>query len=314
MWGSLREAGRVLGWVALGGAAAGAAGLGWFAWKGVLGAMWECAVEYTGAYAALTGNPLQSGWLWLSSGKWWWWIVPAGLVVWQTATGRGAWRMWGVVVAVAFATALTDVNGHYHVMVLPLAAVSGGALLGRLAKQGRRGGAAAVGLVALMAAGGAGYWGLTPEKLSRKAYGGNPFAEAEECGQLVAAMSRAGERVHVAGSEPEILWYARRRGATRFDIAYPCCLPTVHAEGYRRDMMLQLAEAEPRVVVLSTVRTGYLGPDELVGAYARGTMGWMNERGYRAVVGHAGKERGWVDLGTGERWDGVMSLVVFLRE
>jgi hypothetical protein len=309
---------RRLGWVVLGGVAAVAAGIGWFAWKGALGAMWECAVEYVWEYAKLPGH--NEGLVAKAFETW-----KMGLIAVLTAAGLALrWRKGlalSCATAVASWVALTGVNGHYVLTALPFAAMMAGKAVEAVSRRfGRHVGMAGAAITAVLFLVLAGIGeerkalGYTPRGLSEALYRGNPFPEAEGAGRIVGGICRAGDTVHIVGSEPEILWHARRKGATRFDIAYPLALPTRHAADYQREALRQLADDLPEVVVLARTRLGFLGPPELYAGYLREMAGMIGGGGYRLAWSFVPGIGEWVSGGDwGEREKAGASLGIWVR-
>lgn len=304
----------------MGGTLAVVAGLAWFAWQGALGALWECTAEYTGAYAAMMGSPWRRGVAWLGvAGHWKAWLALGLAAVGFCGRERAGWR-WGAVLAAAWAVAMTDPNGHYYVMALPLAAIGAGAAIERLAVRFGRGGvwAGAAGIAAVFAAMMTGNeWAAfrcTPRQLAAGLYSENPFVEAEEAGKIVAQLCGEDETVHIVGSEPEILWYARRKGATRFDIAYPMTLPTRFAAGYQKEALAALEREPPSVVVVASTHWGFGGPIEVFEDYLRGLEGLVFGEGCHLAWSFVPVAGGWVSGGEwGEPERAGATLGVFRR-
>lgn len=313
---ALRVAAGRLGWLVVGGGAAAGAGIGWFAWKGALGAMWECAVEFTGAYAQMGGNPFEAGWYWFTGAGHWKAVAILGLTACGIAVRRKDGGIpWGAVFAVAWLVAMGDiVGGHYYIMALPPAAMLAGAGMDCMVQRsGRgvwRGAMATAGIVAVLMAGGEGRaLRYTPSRLVREMYGGEPFAEAEEAGRVVTEMCPEGGTVHVIGSEPEILWYARRKCATRFDIAYPLTLPTRFAAAFQKEAARALEERRPDVAVFVRTAGGFGGREVMVqppfGWYLGTMAGVVFGGDYELERAHMpGRDGGWVQ---GGKWEGRMA-------
>lgn len=319
---ALRDADRVLAWLVVGGVAAGFAGLEWFAWKGALGAIWECTVKYTGEYAKLAGSPWQSAMLWWRLiGTWKMWLVLGMAATGALLRWRDGWR-WAAVSAVAAVVAMTGLNGHYFLMVLPFFAMLAGAGVERVSAfgGGRRAWQGAFLTFALFAVlTGTGQerrmFSMRPEHLCEVFYKGNPFVEAEAAGPLVVQSCREDETVHVVGSEPEILWYARRKGTTRFDIAYPMTLPTGCAAGYQAETLEVLARETPAAVVVARSVLGIgLGPREVYEGYLRAMGEMLAGEEYRLAWSFL-PGRGWVRGGDWAEMERAgASLGVFGRE
>jgi hypothetical protein len=168
---------------------------------------------------------------------------------------------------------------HYFIQLLPALAVLGGVASARLVARagGRAGGqtggrigramAAAGGLALLVALPAAAadrelLLDGSPERVSRALYGLNPFAEAPRIAQAMAAHGAPYERVFVFGSEPEILFLARRASASRYIYTYPLMLGMPDREARQREAWDEVAAARPRLVLVVAVRNSHL-PDPL---------------------------------------------------
>jgi hypothetical protein len=124
-------------------------------------------------------------------------------------------------------------------------------------------------------------------------YGGNPFPEAAPTGRWIAARSAPDDRVFVYGSEPELLFHARRRSASRYIFVYPLTMPLGEAPARQREALADIDAAHPRFVVGVFVRSSTLDqpgtPPEL-----RQGLRERIERDYQlaAVVPFADDRRG----------------------
>ena len=93
---------------------------------------------------------------------------------------------------------------------------------------------------------------LSPQKLCEWIYGTvNPFGESEEVAKHLATVTKKNDLVFVAGSEPQIYYYAERKSATRFVITYPLNLPTPFREQFQRELVADLEKNPPEAIVLS---------------------------------------------------------------
>ena len=303
---------RRVGWLALGGAVATVAGVGWFVWKGAMGSLWECAVEFTGEYARMIGNPLRRGCHWfLYCGRWKAGIIWGLAIIGLWLTRRRGGLAWGTMLVVAWLSAMGDmVGGHYYVMALPLAALLGGAAIeGVLKNTGRMGVLSAmVVMAAISMALMEGYeWRALrykPWQLVELVYGEEPFVAAEGAGRIVEEICPEEGTVHIIGSEPEVLWYARRKGATRFDIVYPLSFPTKFAEKYQLEALEVLKGALPEGVVFVRSLGGFGGMGVLprLDGYLRAVAEMMSLEGYQFEAAYVGVPDGWVRGGEWEEF------------
>jgi hypothetical protein len=85
----------------------------------------------------------------------------------------------------------------------------------------------------------------TPKEAVRAIYPGDAFAEMPELGQRLAELTKAEDRVYVFGSEPEVLFYARRASATRYIILFPLYGPYGDAREKQAAASREIARARP---------------------------------------------------------------------
>ena len=107
------------------------------------------------------------------------------------------------------------------------------------------------------------YYGpATPWAKSRHLYGINPFAESMEVARFIADGSRPDERVFIYGSEPQILFYANRKSASRYIYVYPLLAPVPGSLERQRAALGELSKRPPRFIVVTHVYASFLtAPD-----------------------------------------------------
>ncbi|MGH7345393.1 MAG: hypothetical protein ACREK4_10805, partial [Candidatus Rokuibacteriota bacterium] len=98
----------------------------------------------------------------------------------------------------------------------------------------------------------------TPRQVGRALYGMNPFPEAVEIGRYLKERTTFDDRIAVVGSEPEIYFYAQRRGATGFVYTYALMEPQPYAAAMQQAMMREIEAGDPRFVVFVRVWTSWL--------------------------------------------------------
>lgn len=168
---------------------------------------------------------------------------------------------------------------HYFVQLLPplcaLAGISAAALAkGAAGALGRAGAAAApaawagtaVAVAAVAVPPIAASWPVLragpPEAVSRAIYGMNPFPESLAIADYIERTSEPGETVYVVGSEPQILFYARRRSATRYIFFYPLTGPYPDALDRQRELVAEVRASRPRYVVWVELQSSLLLRDD----------------------------------------------------
>jgi hypothetical protein len=92
---------------------------------------------------------------------------------------------------------------------------------------------------------------LSPVELASKVYQGYAFVESPVVANRVAHLSNRNEFVFVGGSEPQILYYAKRKAPSRFVTMFPLMFPTASAVKYQQDTIRELERNPPRLIVLA---------------------------------------------------------------
>lgn len=90
-------------------------------------------------------------------------------------------------------------------------------------------------------------------------YGTSPFAAAEEVGIYIKKHSSPDDRILVIGSEPEILFYANRKSATRYTIFFPLTGPYADAEAMTQEFLEDIQEHPPKMIILTYCKTSFIG-------------------------------------------------------
>lgn len=253
--------------LALGGGIAALLELGYFLVRDGGARLWECTVRFNSFYVQSSGF----GWeavqyrletLWAD-----WWIL--FLVPWFAVLGRNprVWfwvALWGCGALASGAS----FNGHYYIILMPfwavLAAVGIQALATFIAQKLRGsaeviGGALAALVLLVVLWSDVAWLTISPEEFASKRLGDwSPFVESRRVAQRVAELSAPGDAVFIAGSEPQILYYAKRRSPTRFDIVYPMMIPSPVAGRYQEEAIRDLRQQPPRLIVLVQSETSWL--------------------------------------------------------
>jgi len=198
-----------------------------------------------------------------------WLLVGLGLLR-PSWAGRRAWGIlagWLAFSALGVAVGL-QFRPHYFVQAVPavaaLAALPLAAVLRRALERGTGAGVAAAVALCLAVVGPpvwaqrSVYLAESPEAAARAIYGWNPFPESIEIARYIEHTSEPDESVFVLGSEPQILFYAGRRSATRYIFVYPLTGPFPDAEERQRQAMAEVEAAQPRYVVWVNVPTSLL--------------------------------------------------------
>ncbi len=202
------------------------------------------------------------------------WLLALWAALRPRLAGRRAWGIllgW-LVASLAGAAVGLYFRPHYFIQALPaLAGLCGVALAAAtqriLARPEPRlawGGIAALLLLVLVppvVASRSVLFAGSPEAISRRIYGLNPFPEAVEIASYVARTSEPDESVYVVGSEPQIFFYAERRSATRYIYFYPLTGGYPDESERQREAITEVEASRPRYVVWVNVPTSLLNAD-----------------------------------------------------
>ncbi len=265
--------------------------------------LWECTVVYNRYYTASAGFGMTALWstLQLFLADWWiLFLLPAILVV---SRRQRLWFWAGMFLAAWVSTGASS-HGHYYLVVMPFWALLTAVAINDLASlgaaklkwpyKGLRRALAAVVLL-LLCLPDLPWVACSKQTFAAvKAGGGNAFIESGAVARRVAELTSPNDYVFVAGSEPQILCYAKRLSPTRFVIAYPLMIPTPLAEGYQREAVRDLERHPPAVIVLARLGTSWLRQERsppILLEYLEKLLGARYER-----VG------GWVADGQSGRW------------
>lgn len=262
--------------IAMGGAAALGATLGWFAAHGALAAMLDAVVwnnlDYAGAtplaeypvyFAAQFGPTLVPlGPIYLAA-------LFAPLALWRRSVGAGRllWILGWLVASLLAVSAGGYFRQHYFALAMPPLALLAGIGLDALVRTlfgahrfvRAMAPVAAAALLGWSVAIGWWYYGpATPASKLHRIYGSNPFPEAPALGAWLAARMDAGDELFIYGSEPQLLFYAQRPSASRYIFVYPMMMPLPVSAARQRETLAALDADPPRFVVGVFVRTSTL--------------------------------------------------------
>ncbi|MCC7290744.1 MAG: glycosyltransferase family 39 protein [Phycisphaerales bacterium] len=246
------------------GAAMVAAPIGWFfaareAWDAFLdGVLWHnlAYINRTAgeeALRALTRALLRQGPILL---------LPAlicTVAVLRRGPGRSGLMIGWLAAATAAAMVSLNFYDHYSIWLLPpLCALAGIGLaravedMGLWASWLRRSAAGVMALMVLLVPtlANASFWfAPTAEARAREMYGQSLCVEGEQIAEYLRASGEPSDRILILGSEPQILFHAHRRSATRYVIMYPLFGPYADALQRQEEVLRELAAAPPEWII-----------------------------------------------------------------
>ena len=246
--------------------------------EGVFPTFWFWTFKYASAYvsyvpAAQALSSLGSAFAYIATASWASWIV-AGFGLFALWRGGFDLRARIVVTGLLLASFLAVLPGfffraHYFILMLPAVALLIGAAVAALPRFLPRSVAPrlALGLsLALVlvpigtyvAAERVVLFTLGTNEISREIYGLNPFIEAVEIAKYLKEHTSPDDRIAVVGSEPEIYFYADRKGATGYIYTYALMEPQPYAPTMQDSMMDEVEVAHPLYVVFPWIEQSWL--------------------------------------------------------
>jgi hypothetical protein len=123
-----------------------------------------------------------------------------------------------------------------------------------------------------------------------KSYGSPLFVAARELGDYVLHCTDPQERILIVGSEPEILFYARRRSATRYTIFYPLTGDFPRAKGMTEELFAEIAAHPPARIIVCDISSFIV-----VGRGARQVLGISQRLASLLRAGYQEEAKLWTD-------------------
>lgn len=230
---------------------------------------WHWTVEYAGQYAGMT--TLARAWVLLKSN---FEVVSKGMVLfWLTGlAGLAALffhpparkHFWTILLFVLFSMMCVMpglyFRHHYFIVFFPALALLVGIALDYLRQLLLQRGLARLSLLpflffALMVFLGIKKHALfffkgSPDMLCSMVYGSaNPFQESVEIAKFIRANSKAGDKVAVIGSEPQICFYSDRLPATGYIYTYPLMENQAYSLSMQREMIAEIERSQPKYLI-----------------------------------------------------------------
>jgi len=264
--------------------------------KGVFGYFWETAVAFNILYSKMWGwgltNLIRQLELII---KHWWIILP--FFGWFFLMKNSRKWFYVILLLSCLLGVYQSPIGHYYLFLMPAMALMvsvGFSNLIKFVENKIPFLLASLILVVFLLAPSIKQFSLTPEEINTWVYGTvNPFSEATLVADKLADITKPDDKVFIAGSEPEILFYAQRKSVSRFVITYPLIMDTPKRLDYQKEAINELKNNPPRAIVYSLREQSGLWNEEspklfiefldsliakdyqLVGGYV-----WEREKGY----------------------------------
>jgi hypothetical protein len=213
----------------------------------------ESAVTYNLFYSKMRGFGLgtlgrQLGILFKN-----YWILSIPLI-WFFVKRPPRWSFYVGLLLTSILGVFQSPIGHYYLLVMPFLAIIVAVGLEKLVTDIRKISVLKASILVLVFM----LWPVrsqfnkTPEEINLMIYGtANPFLEAPLVARHLAEITSSKDLVFVGGSEPEILFYAKRKSSSRFVITYPLIIETPVRIAYQKEAMKNLEENPPKAIVIS---------------------------------------------------------------
>jgi hypothetical protein len=218
----------------------------------------EEVISFNLFYASAFPNPLGNFFSYLLKFLQYWWILLFLLIPLFFKKTKNILPYCALLI-ISLLTVFSSPIGHYYLLLMPFLALFFGALFAsglELLKNDRQKILAISFVLPIIILFMIGpfqeQFSLSPPELSTWIYGtANPFNESKIVGSHLAQITNPNDFVFVAGSEPQIYYYAQRKSATRFVITYPLNIPTPYREQYQREIIAELEKNPPQAIVVS---------------------------------------------------------------
>jgi hypothetical protein len=142
---------------------------------------------------------------------------------------------------------------HYFQQLLPaIAALAGAAIwTGRGSREPSRWRVAGIGCLALvpLVLTALSFWTLSPAAAIRGIYPHNSFADMPAIASEIESITETDDSVFLFGTEPELLFYARRTSATRYIYLFPLFGPFPDVRERQQGVIDEVSSARPSVMV-----------------------------------------------------------------
>ncbi|MBV9624431.1 MAG: glycosyltransferase family 39 protein, partial [Acidobacteria bacterium] len=241
---------------------------------GVFGRFWFWTFIYARQYAAIVSLSNGLSYLWSAVPKlvgpnlFLFVLAAAGLTaLWWEKAIRPRAEFITLLLVCSFLAVCPGLyfRQHYFILMLPAVALLIGAAVAAATEGLPRGWPKLAPAVIFLAACAPSFlnqkgflFEMDPVTACRSVYGINPFPEALKIADYIGSHSTGESRIAILGSEPEILFYARRQSATGYIYTYGLMEEQPYASHMQHEMAAEITAAEPAFIVFVGVPTSWL--------------------------------------------------------
>ncbi len=122
------------------------------------------------------------------------------------------------------------------------------------------------------------FFTLPVTEATRSIYYLNPFPESLEIAKYIRDHSQKDDRVAILGSEPQILFYSKRKSATRHLYMYPLGEQHSYAHHMQTEMIREIQVSRPEFFVIANIYTSWLFDSNSQTLLMDWAQGYVNSR------------------------------------
>jgi hypothetical protein len=245
-----RQQGRLtlkLGAALLGGLLTAWLVMGYFIGKAGWAGIWDQLVVYNIHYAGTFGgfNPawlIKHGQALITA-----WPLLFVLFIWYWFRRPAHWLFYTGLFIIGWMASFNTPYAHYLIIMMPVWAVIAAAALDSLGS--RLAVALTVVMIVALCWPARAYYFLSPAGISAEQYGPlNPFVESPLIARRITELTGPRDKVFIAGTEPQIMFYAKRFGVSRHGGMYGLMIDQPQAREYQRELIGALEKERPPVI------------------------------------------------------------------
>jgi len=153
---------------------------------------------------------------------------------------------------------------HYFAQLLPALSIFGGVGIYFISKRFKRIGQVAWVLVYIVLTIAVPvklyaeyYYKDTPDLISRKLFGVNPFPESIEVAKYIEEKTKKDDNILVFSSEPQILLYSNRKNVSAFAIIYPLMSDFPRHKEFQKQVWDEVVAKDPKYIIKTNIPHSY---------------------------------------------------------
>ena len=254
----------------------------WLYTAGVFGKFWFWTVQYAARYGeqiplSLAYNMFKDNLSIVADGFYLLWII-SGLGFLVIIFHRELKNVRTFIILFSFFSFLSICPGyyfrrHYFITLLPAISISIGILINYLSEKNiirlksSHSKFAGLGLFLVVMSFGIVHQRVyffrdSPLSISRKVFFSNPFPESLEIARFIESRTDKMDRIAILGSEPQILFYSKRRSATGYIYTYPLMEHHDYSLQMQKEMIHEIESSNPKILLAVRIKWSWLNLPE----------------------------------------------------